>query len=85
MNGVFLDAGDYIVVLWRLKGLEANSGRTLDSPVVSIYKMRDEKIIESQRTIPELGGRQNEWLLTINRLFLGGAHLNVAICGFCLL
>jgi uncharacterized protein len=48
MNGVFLDAGDYIVVLWRLKGLEANSGRTLDSPVVSIYKMRDEKIIESQ-------------------------------------
>ena len=48
MNGVFLDAGDYVVVLWRLKGLEASSGRTLDSPVVSVYKMRDGKIIESQ-------------------------------------
>jgi uncharacterized protein len=48
MNGVFLDAGEYIVVLWRLKGLEASNGRTLDSPVVSVYKMRDEKIIESQ-------------------------------------
>ncbi|MBF2050539.1 MAG: nuclear transport factor 2 family protein [Elainella sp. C42_A2020_010] len=48
MNGVFLDAGEYVVVLWRLKGLEANSGRTIDSPVVSIYRMRDKKIIESQ-------------------------------------
>lgn len=48
MNGVFLDAGEYVVVLWRLKGLEASSGRTLDSPVVSVYKMLDEKIVESQ-------------------------------------
>lgn len=32
MNGVFLDAGESVVVLWRLKGLEASSGRTLDSP-----------------------------------------------------
>ncbi|KAM3114127.1 nuclear transport factor 2 family protein [Phormidesmis sp. 146-33] len=48
MNGVFLDAGEYVVVLWRLKGLEASSGRTLDTPVVSVYKMRDAKIIESQ-------------------------------------
>jgi ketosteroid isomerase-like protein len=48
MNGVFLDAGEYVVVLWRLKGLEASSGRTLDSPVVSVYKMRHGKVIESQ-------------------------------------
>ncbi|MBD1842690.1 nuclear transport factor 2 family protein [Cyanobacteria bacterium FACHB-63] len=48
MNGVFLNAGEYVVVLWRLKGLEVSSGRTLDSPVVSVYKIRDEKIIESQ-------------------------------------
>jgi uncharacterized protein len=48
MDAVFLDAGEYVIVLWRLKGLEVSSGRTLDSPVVSVYKMRDEKIIESQ-------------------------------------
>lgn len=48
MNGVFLDVGEYVVVLWRLKGLEASSSRTLDSPVVSVYRMRDSKIVESQ-------------------------------------
>ena len=39
MNGVFLDAGEYVVVLWQLKGLGVSSGRTLDSPVVSVYKL----------------------------------------------
>lgn len=48
MDAVFLDAGEYIVVLWRLKGLEAISRRTLDLPVASVYKMRGGKIVESQ-------------------------------------
>lgn len=48
MNPVFLDAGEYVVVLWRLKGLEAISGKTLDVPTVSVYKMQDGKIVESQ-------------------------------------
>jgi uncharacterized protein len=48
MDAVFLDAGDYVIVLWRLKGLAASSGRKLDSPTVSVYKMRDGKIVESQ-------------------------------------
>ena len=48
MNGIFLDAGEYVVVLWRLKGLETSSGRTLDMPTVSVYKMQSGKIIESQ-------------------------------------
>jgi uncharacterized protein len=48
MDAVFLDAGEYVVVLWRLKGLEVSSGRTLDAPTVSVYKMRDGKIVESQ-------------------------------------
>lgn len=48
MDAIFLDAGEYVVVLWRLKGLEANSGRKLDLPTVSVYKMRDSKIVESQ-------------------------------------
>jgi uncharacterized protein len=44
---VFLDAGEYAVVLWRQRG-SASNGRKLDLPAVSIYKMRDGKIIESQ-------------------------------------
>lgn len=48
MDAVFLDVEDYIIVLWRLKGLAASSGRKLDLPVVSVYKMRDGKILESQ-------------------------------------
>jgi uncharacterized protein len=48
MDAVFLDAGEYVVVLWRLKGLDVSSGRTLDAPTVSVYKMRDGKIVESQ-------------------------------------
>ena len=48
MDAVFLDAGEYVVVLWRLKGLEASTGRRLDVPTASVYKMRDGKIVESQ-------------------------------------
>jgi uncharacterized protein len=44
---VFLDAGEYAVVLWRQRG-SASDGRKLDLPAVSIYKMRDGKIVESQ-------------------------------------
>lgn len=48
MDAVFLNAEDYVIVLWRLKGLATNSGRKLDLPVVSVYKMRGGKIVESQ-------------------------------------
>jgi ketosteroid isomerase-like protein len=48
MDAVFLESGDYVMVLWRLKGLATSSGRKLDSPVVSVYKMRSGKIVESQ-------------------------------------
>lgn len=48
MDAVFLDSGDYVIVLWRLRGLATNSGRKLDLPVVSVYKMRGGKIVESQ-------------------------------------
>ncbi len=44
---VFLDAGEYAVVLWRQRG-SASDGRKLELTVVNIYKMRDGKIIESQ-------------------------------------
>jgi uncharacterized protein len=48
MDAVFLDSGDYVIVFWRLRGLATSSGRKLDLPVVSVYKMRGGKIVESQ-------------------------------------
>jgi ketosteroid isomerase-like protein len=47
LDAQFLDAGDYVVVLWRQKGKVANGGK-FDMPVVSVYKMRDGKVVESQ-------------------------------------
>jgi hypothetical protein len=48
MDAVFLDSRDQVIVLWRLRGLATNNGRKLDLPVVSVYKMRNGKIVESQ-------------------------------------
>jgi uncharacterized protein len=44
---VFLDAGEYTVVLWRQRGTAAH-GKRLDLPAVSIYKLRGGRVIESQ-------------------------------------
>ena len=44
----FLDAGDdYVIVLWRQRGVNSR-GEKFDAPVVSVYKMRGSKIVESQ-------------------------------------
>ena len=48
MDAVFLSAEEYVVVLWRLKGSATSRAKKLDLPVVSIYRLRDHKIIESQ-------------------------------------
>lgn len=48
LNAVFLDSGEYVIVLWRLKGRDVRSGSKLDSPTVSVYKLRNGKIVESQ-------------------------------------
>lgn len=48
MDPVFLDAGDYVIVLWQLRGLAIGSEKKLDLPVVSVYKMLDGKISQSQ-------------------------------------
>jgi uncharacterized protein len=47
LDAVFLDAGDRVVVLFRLKGLAANSGKKIDVPVVGVYRVRG-KVVESQ-------------------------------------
>lgn len=46
LSPTFLDAGDYVVVLWRQRA--ANGERKFDSSAASVYKLRDGKIIESE-------------------------------------
>ncbi len=47
-DAVFIDAGDRVVVLFRLKGLASKSGRKIDVPVVGVYQVRGGKVVESQ-------------------------------------
>jgi len=48
LNATFLDAGDdYVIVLWRQRGVNSD-GEKFDAPVVSVYKLRGSKIVESQ-------------------------------------
>lgn len=42
-----LDAGEYVVVLWRQRAIHRGSGERLDSPAVSLYRMREGRIAES--------------------------------------
>ncbi len=48
LNAKFLDAGDdYVIALWRQRGVSSDAEK-FDAPVVSVYKMRGGKIVESQ-------------------------------------
>ena len=42
----FLDAGDYVIVLWRQRAVSGD--KNFDSSAASVYKLRDGKIIESE-------------------------------------
>jgi hypothetical protein len=42
-----LDAGEFVVVQWRQKARNPESGETLDAPAVSLYRMRRGRIAES--------------------------------------
>lgn len=42
-----LDAGEFVVVLWRQKALHPGSGETLDAPAVSLYRMQQGRVLES--------------------------------------
>jgi uncharacterized protein len=48
LDPVYLDGGDRIVVLYRLKGLAAESGRKINVPVVGTYRVRNGKVVEAQ-------------------------------------
>lgn len=67
LNAKFLDASDdYVIVLWRQRGVNSD-GEKFDAPVVSVYKMGNSKIIESQMfhadtnaVLQFLAGRHND-------------------------
>ena len=44
----FMPYGDRVVVLWRQRGRDASSGERFDMPAVSIYRLRDARIVESR-------------------------------------
>lgn len=46
LDADFLDAGDYVIVLWRQKA--AGGERKFDSSAASVYKLRNGKIVESK-------------------------------------
>ena len=65
LNARFLDAGeDYVIVLWRQRGVNSR-GEKFDAPVVSVYKMRGSKVVESQmfhadtKALLQFLGREN--------------------------
>lgn len=46
MNPTFLDAGDYVIVLWRQRAIRGD--KNFDSSAASVYKLENGKIIESE-------------------------------------
>ena len=48
LGAAFVDAGDDVVVRWRLKARAPDGDRTLDMPMVSLYKLRDGKPVLAQ-------------------------------------
>jgi uncharacterized protein len=48
LGAAFVDAGDDVVVRWRLRARAPDGDRTLDMPMVSIYKLRDGKVVLAQ-------------------------------------
>ena len=48
LGTAFVDAGDDVVVRWRLRARASDGDRTLDMPMVSLYKLRDGKVALAQ-------------------------------------
>lgn len=48
LGAAFVDAGDDVVVRWRLRARASDGDRTLDMPMVSLYKLRDGKVALAQ-------------------------------------
>jgi ketosteroid isomerase-like protein len=48
LGAAFVEAGDDVVVRWRLRARAPDGESMLDMPMVSLYKLRDEKVMLAQ-------------------------------------
>jgi ketosteroid isomerase-like protein len=48
LGAAFVDAGDDVVIRWRLRARAPDGERMLDMPMVSLYKLRDGKVMLAQ-------------------------------------
>jgi ketosteroid isomerase-like protein len=48
LGAAFVEAGDDVVVRWRLRARAPAGDEMLDMPMVGIYKLRDAKLVEAQ-------------------------------------
>ena len=44
----FLADGDRVIVLWRQRARHPETGGRFDAPVVSVYRLREGKVVESR-------------------------------------
>jgi uncharacterized protein len=44
----FLADGDRVIVLWRQRARHPETGKGFDAPVVSVYRLREGKVVESR-------------------------------------
>jgi ketosteroid isomerase-like protein len=44
----FIAQGDYVVVVWRQKAENSETGKSIDLPAVSVYRLASGKIVESR-------------------------------------
>ena len=48
LGAAFVDAGDDVIVRWRLRARAPDGDGTLDMPMVSLYRLRGGKVVEAQ-------------------------------------
>ena len=48
LKPTFVADGDKVVVLWRQRGRDPNSGKSFDMPAASVYTMKDGRVLESR-------------------------------------
>ena len=48
LKPTFVADGDKVVVLWRQRGRDPNSGKSFDMPATSVYTMKDGRVLDSR-------------------------------------
>jgi uncharacterized protein len=48
LQPTFLVANDQVIVLWRQRGVNNQTGEEFDMPAASVYKMTDGRVLEAR-------------------------------------